>query len=270
MIIIGFDCAVSNMGVCVIDYNDLWIHQIKEGTRHLKHAIRNGNESELVDVLKSIDKALSFVKILYANVVDLSHGISANKVPILDYTKSLKYLLHYYDSFIQPDTILIEYQMTKNNISSNISAQIAYHYSNIDNVHITLKDSKHIKKTSTSTKKIGGVSDNINLSFAIDDMKHNVISHRAQIQAIEHEKKHVEIIGTSLKNSFHFSENLSYGHFIEKYSNKTANKKHTDANFRKFLSIYDENLLDIIDNTPNKTDDIADAFMMIYGWILKN
>ncbi len=270
MLIMGFDCAVSNMGVCVVDYNDLWIHQIKEETRHLKHAIKNNNETEMIDVLKSIDRTLSCVKILYTNVVDLSHGISANKVPILDYTKSLKYLLNYYDSFIQPDVVLIEYQITKNNISSNISAQIAYHYSAMDNVHFILKDNKRIKKTSTLTKKIGGVSNNINLSFAIDDMKYNVISHKAQIQANEYKKTHVEIIGTSLKNSFHFSENLSYGHFIEKYSNRTANKKHTDANFRKFLSVYDEKLLDIIDNTPNKTDDISDAFMMIYGWMLKN
>ena len=77
----------------------------------------------------------------------------------------------------------------------------------------------------------------------------------------------VELINPNIKNKYHIAPNGAYENFIVKYSNYTSNKKHCIYNFNYFV---ENTILDgynIINNTSNKIDDVADAFMMIYGYL---
>jgi hypothetical protein len=81
----------------------------------------------------------------------------------------------------------------------------------------------------------------------------------------------VSLVGPTLKNKICFSEDetLEYGTFIEKYASKyTANKNHSKANFLYWLDTH--NLTNLVrkNNIEKKNiDDIADAFMQIWGWL---
>jgi hypothetical protein len=81
----------------------------------------------------------------------------------------------------------------------------------------------------------------------------------------------IELVGPSLKNKICFSldETLTHGSFMEKYASKyTANKNHSKANFIYWLKLY--GLTSIIQENKiekKNIDDIADAFMQIWGWI---
>ncbi len=79
----------------------------------------------------------------------------------------------------------------------------------------------------------------------------------------------VILVGPSLKNKVWFSDNLKHGVFMAKYSNKyTANKNHTKANFLYWLKIYDlEHLISENKIAKKNIDDIADAFMQVWGWL---
>lgn len=75
------------------------------------------------------------------------------------------------------------------------------------------------------------------------------------------------IVNPCYKNKIHFSEELMYKNFANKYSrNYSANKAHSKENFLYFLKTF--NLEDKIVNIKKKNlDDIADSFMQIFGYI---
>lgn len=79
----------------------------------------------------------------------------------------------------------------------------------------------------------------------------------------------VSLVGPSLKNKVCFSQDdsLSHGAFMERYASKyTANKNHTKANFLHWLDMYDQ--VDVIEGIKKQNvDDIADAFMQVWGWL---
>ena len=74
-------------------------------------------------------------------------------------------------------------------------------------------------------------------------------------------------VNPSLKNSCQIdpSFNGSYQFFICKYSNYTANKKHTTHNFKYLCNLYK---LDI--SGLRKLDDIADAVIQCWAYCKKN
>lgn len=76
----------------------------------------------------------------------------------------------------------------------------------------------------------------------------------------------IQIVGPSLKNKIHFTNELQYGNFSGKYMNNyDANKNHSEANFLHLLT--NMNLLHLLKDIQKKNyDDIADAVMQIYGW----
>lgn len=81
----------------------------------------------------------------------------------------------------------------------------------------------------------------------------------------------VALVGPTLKNKVCFSdETLDHGTFMAKYASKyTANKNHCKANFLYWLEVYGFTKLISENKIAKKNiDDIADAFMQIWGWIL--
>lgn len=83
----------------------------------------------------------------------------------------------------------------------------------------------------------------------------------------EHAK--IYLVGPTLKNKIAFKKDLNHGVFMAKYASKyTANKNHTKSNFLYWLEIHNLNHLIKINKIAKKNiDDIADAFMQIFGWI---
>lgn len=243
-IIAGFDCAIKNLGICYIEYNDEWKNDIDSVGMALvnlyKQAHTFDNElfmTKAIVIINRLNDILnSIIKIIYLNVIDLVPGVPSKKATMLQRTKSLKALLHALDKKIKPDIVLIEYQMRQNDISRAISHQILYHYADFDNCDV----------------KCFVKSDQI-------DLQSNIVKN---IEA--------ELCGTTIKNSYALTEKGEYTNFIERYTNYTANKKHTDFNFKYFIKLFAPDRYDEIMNLKNKTNDIADAFMMIFGWLKKH
>lgn len=81
----------------------------------------------------------------------------------------------------------------------------------------------------------------------------------------------VQLVGPTLKNKVCFSpdETLEHGTFMAKYSSKyTANKNHSKSNFLYWLELNKMSEMLKENNIAKKNvDDIADAFMQIWGWL---
>jgi hypothetical protein len=77
----------------------------------------------------------------------------------------------------------------------------------------------------------------------------------------------VFIVGPTLKNKIYFAKHLEHSIFMEKYvRNYTANKNHTKANLLHWLKLFkQEHFLKGV--AKRNIDDIADAFMQIFGWL---
>jgi hypothetical protein len=87
-----------------------------------------------------------------------------------------------------------------------------------------------------------------------------IIFHYSNLEPLE-----VHLIGPSLKNKIYL-ENLQHCFFMEKYTTKySANKNHTKANFLRWMAL---KKISIPKEIKKKNyDDIADAFMQIFGWL---
>lgn len=74
-------------------------------------------------------------------------------------------------------------------------------------------------------------------------------------------------VGPTLKNKVHFAADLDHGGFMEKYSTTyAANKNHARKNLEHWLKIHNHE--HFLKNVPKKNwDDLADAFMQIFGWL---
>ena len=270
-IIAGFDCAASNMGICYIEFDDKWHGKIKI---HVLRLNKLYNEMEkmtqeqfvinALQIVRDIQKFIdNIIHIKFFNVIDLVPCVKVAKVPTLERTKRLKYLLHVLDQqFGTPDIVLIEYQMKQNDISRSISYQIAYHYVECNpNISVEQKNQCAQKKSLCKTIMQQNQLSN-SITYAIDTYPLTSITMNTTHQI-------VDIVGTSLKNAYSLSPDGEYANFISKYSNYTANKKHTTHNFLHYVKTFSGNKKEELQNISNKTDDIADSFMMIYGWLKK-
>jgi hypothetical protein len=264
-IIAGFDCAVSNLGICYIEYDDEWHNKVAKfilDLDQLYKTINQYNKTQLLNTIQIIiqkinDFVINIVSIKYFNVIDLIPGYKINKVPLMERTRNLKYLLCCLDQQLsRPDIVLIEYQMKQNDISRAISHQISYHYITTNvNVFMEYKE-QFIKKSSINNPN--------SITYAIDSYPiHSVLMNDNNSSII------VETVGTTLKNAYHIAPGGEYSNFIVNFSNYVANKKHTDYNFKYYIKQFMHNKYDELISISNKTNDIADAFMMIFNWLKK-
>lgn len=270
MRILGFDTAIKNLGIFCIKYNVEWMVNIKKSINVINNILTNINDYDIDEFLNIIEKELRIVNSIlqsiiiptFFNVVDLTANSTSavtdnsKSVTDLELTSSLKYLLSSLNLTIGPvDKVLIEYQMRPNTTMANISGQITYHYSQSDGTIIE----KTKTQTNPQTKTPYHLQHQISYAVSAYPIKSAIPSGS---------ETSVEIVGASLKNSYKIAPDGDYVNFITKYSNYTANKKHTVHNFKYFMEIfgYSEQIKDI----PNKLADIADSFCMIWAWLKKN
>ncbi len=289
MLIYCFDCAIENMGVCVIEFNEQWRTQLYAYNDELiskMHKLKGlGNDNvdsvslalqEIQEVLKNIDQTLkTILTIKYMNVIDLISERYVDEVDILERTMYVKKFMSIIDQTLinmTPDVVLIEYQMNMNDITRLISAQIAYHYMTDCNVIL-----EHKKKDLRKTRK-----KNVNFIPRKGVFTYGMQNEYALIQNVKEEnevkesvkdtcKPRIELISCALKNRFHIAPDGQYQHFIGRYSTSYLdNKHHTAYNFLYFVQKFGGDIEKrAIESMRNKCDDIADAFMMGFSWLKK-
>ncbi len=303
MIIFGFDCAIENLGICILHFNENWnvdvemiVKKINNMCCILEACASEGytsegytsegytSESSTPGVLSKIKCLINeinifinnIIKVNFINVVDLIPGKNAKDFSIVEKTTKLKYLLTALDDQSEkPDVVLIEYQMKANDISRILSAQIAYHYAALESdIMINNKNTKNRKDSALNQCSINYAVKEFPIEFnknkLIELVETPITS--ASVNPKLPCKRIVELVGASLKNIYKIAPDGDYGNFISKYSAYTANKKHTTYNMLYFMDNFtnNDNIKNIFKNIPNKINDMADAFMMCFGWLIKN
>lgn len=245
MIILGFDCAIKNLGICCIEINDNWREEVAEIIDELnrfystmdQYADKSKFLSKIEEIFTRIVKLLdSMFQIRFLNIIDLIPGKKVLTVKYKDILKSLKYTLYCLNKQLpKPDKVLIENQMNINDKARGISRYIEEFYTDISDVDVSI-------------------------TYAID--AYPILA----IKPVKTKPCDVVIVAPTLKNGYKTdpSELGDYSTYIEKYSNYTANKKHTTWNFKYFMEVFGKK--QEIQSINNKLDDISDAFMMTYAW----
>lgn len=269
-LIASFDAAVENLGVCYVQYDEDWRSKISTHVDNL-HALYETIDSLSMDEFLNAAKPIihninsfidNIIHIKFFNVFDLIPGTTARSVPMLERTRRLKHLLKQIDHTLpNPDIVLIEYQMKQNDISRTISNQIAMHYIDSGNQIIEYTSGTSVKRQPLNRDQ----PLNTNITYAVK--LNPLIALDLDLKSIVKLKPSpiVELVGPTLKNTVSLMPNGHYSNFIMKYSNYTANKKHTSANFGRYAKVFNIDLSSI----NNKIDDIADGFMMIFAWLKK-
>lgn len=245
MIILGFDCAIKNLGICCIEVNDNWRNEVAEIISELNEFYASMNKysdkSIFLDKVKEIFIRIgnlldSIFHIRFLNIIDLIPGKKVLAVKYKDILKSLKYTLYCLDKQLpKPDKVLIENQMNINDKARGISRYIEEFYTDISDI-------------------------DVNITYAIGSYPVKVY------KPIKTKPCDVVIVAPTLKNGYKTdpSESGDYATYIAKYSNYTANKKHTTWNFKYFMETFGKK--EELNSVNNKLDDISDAFMMTYAW----
>lgn len=261
-IIIGFDCAVKNLGVAVVEVID-WRKEINE----LEKKIQSVCISTITyDTCKNLIEQISvladnFIQIKYLDVYDVIPDKKMKESKALERASSLKGALNNIDVICkdlkcEPDTILVEFQMAPNNKINDNFSQIVYHY---------IQSSDSFKCKFTHKVCDGGGSNRLS------------------------KKSSVIVVNAGVKNKVRISAQGGHQRFLEKYkSHYTANKAHTIFNFQKFCETFNQiSSFEHLINQPKSKQkkksstsnkiikkqnikDIADAFMMIVGYVMKN
>lgn len=265
MLIFGFDPAIENLGIVVVDFIVDWRDKIKKYIDDLDDLY---NKIESLNTLEFLSKSLqiineldSFVSkiihIRWFNVIDLIPGRKIKDVDQCERTRLLKTVLCALDKqFDKPSLVLIEYQMGPNDISRNLASQIMYHYvDNATNV-FNLKSQKNRLEESNEC-----------ITYAVKDFP---IDTSIDTSICNTTSCEVKFIPAGLKNSYHVTKNGIYSNFISKSSNYVANKAHTSYNFEYFIKCMMNDGDKILNTILNKKADFSDAFMMIYGYLKKN
>jgi hypothetical protein len=290
MIIFGIDCAVENLGIAIVRFDENWqdkiqmiINQLHELYGNVSTLSKTEFVSHSMSIITNADKILSQILIVeWFNVIDLIPGNLIDEVPAIERIRRVKGMLSRLDQqFNKPDLVLIEYQMGPNDIARMISVQIAHHYmTDIDVVveqktkdlrKLRKKDDSVVVPVNTITYAVGGypligtdgVGNNINDKIVNTNDTTDVNT------ADDNKTKHtqVEFVGPTVKNKYHIAPDGAYENFIVKNSNYIANKKHCVYNFQHFVKNMITGGGKIIDNIANKADDMSDAFMMIFGYL---
>ncbi len=177
-------------------------------------------------------------KIIYMSRIDMFPSTSIKNTNVVQRARATKSALHQIDSSVSFDKVLIEDQ-TINKLSSEVMYQIAYHYSDNEEIDDYVLVSAH---EPISFKK---------------DKPHQLI-----------------IQDPRLKNLITIGPNLEIGKF---YAENTdlyeANKKHAKANFEQYISIFGNTELKcsyakLTRKNSRKGRDVADSFMQLLSHVI--
>ncbi len=290
MLIFSFDCAAKNLGICVCRFNQNWETEMMEHINNIN--VIKSNLSKLdditqINIMKDIFNIINnfisnIFKVVWYNTADLMPNVNIKKKITTDLTVNLKALLNYMDIFGKPDLVLIEHQMKLNDISRILSYQIMYHYTvpeqkyefklpNLFDIFYNVHKNNIMQNNVNCNGETNNVNDNnnretnnTNNANGTND-NNNIQNNTNNANNANDKRPLIKVLACNIKNSVSFTEEGRYYNFIEKYSNYTANKKHTTYNFRYYLEKVD----DMKYPKKIKLDDCADAFMMIVG-CLKN
>ena len=255
--ILAYDSAIENLGICLVEYDTQW--RIKVAA-----LMQTKDEGKIWSKLEELDKILSkIINIVWLNVVDLLPD--DGKTNHIQKTNLLKTILHAVDKTVgKVDVVLIENQMTPNDKTRSMSAQISNHYCGYGGIELCEKVGK--KKKVKTKDKVQSTCEKITYAS-----KMFPIHFVDKVNGPE-----VIMVGPSLKNKYDLDAHMPYSSFAMKYaSNYTANKEHAVHNFKYFLhSMGFVNIINELDSiktlAKNKIADIADSFMMIYAWLRSN
>lgn len=288
MLIFSFDVASKNMGVDVIEFNEHWRDDVRDLLREIEQCKveqckveqykveqckveqckTQSNLRDIVSLLKKINKFLdNILRIIWVNKVDVVPTKTYKQAKISDITRGLKAFLHDLDRMTaRPDLILVETQMKHNDTTRLMSVQIEYHYAEILTssayaLSFSTKSEaevKHATDTRAKTKAIAPViSTTLNPVIAAEIKKEPRIAY----------------VGGALKNTISLCREGLYAKFAVKYaSSYSANKAHASYNFLRYLEVFDEITLSRLcrgATRVSKMDDVADAFMMCFAYLLR-
>ena len=231
--VLSFDCADKTLGVCLVAYLPSEI--ISETIELIRS---DSPEKQVPQTINLVNNVLSiraywlFNLLPDAIVRDTEDSVRLSRLKYA--LKSIRKILD--RASIKIDKIIVEYQMGQNDLSRLISSAIQYEFVDVDSkIQVTIGQLCDEKK---------------DLSESCNVKSSDCIS-----------------IGPAHKNSFSFTQNLSYGVFAAKYkTTTTANKHHTAENFKYFLGLQGINLKGL----HKEINHIADAFMQAAYWIIHN
>lgn len=301
MIIFGIDCAVENLGLCIVSFDELWrekVISIIDNLNNLYENINSFTKEEFINeaykiVTNATDIVDNILSIKWFNVIDLIPGNSLNEVSVLDRTRRLKSMLVAMDNqFDKPDLVLIEYQMGPNDVARMISSQIAYHYTDYTDINIIAKTIDYRKERKKKNGDTIAIPINT-ITYAVSHFPLGNTTDKTTDKLIDKTTSkttgksidkttskttgksidkipEISLVNPALKNKYFIAPDGSYENFIVKLSNYTANKKHCIHNFHYYVKTMMKNGGDILDNVTNKADDMSDAFMMIFAYLKKN
>lgn len=257
MIIYSFDCAVKNLGVCIAEIDVDWRKKVDVLADRLLEVETLGLD-EIHETLLELEAVLDgMFKVLWVNTLDISGGVKARDLTGDQIMQRIKYVLTCIDSQMpRPSAVLIERQMKVNPIASAVSNFIQGYYTIVqpeNTVFKALLEDFPLRKERVSGAKTG------KRDPTATGFRHNGDLHLGAT---------VHVVGAALKNSFQVDPSPAgaHGAFSAKYSNYTANKKHSTHNFKYYMERTEWR--NGICGTK-KLDDVSDAFMMALGWSLR-
>lgn len=298
MFILGYDSAVENLGVCCVEIDDQLDDKIEPVLKKLLQVLKGTSKKDkkskdefynvLLSNLKKLNEFYSkAIRIHFANVFDLIPGEKPD-TKFMQYTSRLKKVLNVVDSHCpKVDVVLIEYQMKINSTTPFMASQIAYHYSSLHDGPMIYHTHDKAKRMSKPKGTICyGVDFNKNESLdlkTIESKTNTIESKNNTIKSTINSTPEIFVVGPTLKNMYKIAPDGDYQNFIVEYNNYNANKAHSEYNYLYFVKMMEDQLQDfniqtflknkksrVRNKTKFKVDDIADAFMMCYGWYVEN
>lgn len=266
MLIFGFDCGTVNFGVAAVDVCDK--AELKAFMKKWTAKIKNLYSAESLELSKKdwlnnivlslelLDQELKkLINMRFVNTFQLIPKLNAEtKNTVME---NLSIVLNSLVATIgQPDIILIEKQMSINTTAMDIVGGIEMFFRNlkpenlVDDQDNTLQSAPYLTTNDLH---------NASLPVAFNYWPIKWVRPRNNIQIL--------VMSPVAKNKVALGGN-ELGNFIAKYStNYTANKNHADANFAVFIQAFGLEQLMKSRRAKQKTNDAADAFMMILAYV---
>ncbi len=304
MRILSFDCGTINLGVTCILFDEYYADKINNMGKKLnniyssiikkqldKEAIINNIKEYLIELNNILS---NIINIEWINTVNLIGNKSINDVNNMEIYYKLKYFLSSLDQTVgKPDKVLIEYQMGPNAKANKISDCISYHYMELNKkicYGIINKKNKYKRYSSEiafnkyklseinlsddkNDKNVNDTKDDKNDKNINDtkDTKDDKKINNTKDNSEESYDEQVILINPGLKNTYSFTNEIKHECFLLKYTNYTANKKHTESNFLHFLNVIkgEKYIKELKTELNNKLFDVSDSFMAVIAWLKK-
>lgn len=270
MLVFGFDCGTVNFGVAAVEvcsratlkeFIKKWTVKIKS-LYSLKSLSLDKTEwlNNIADHLKQLDQEFNqLINMRFVNTFQLIPKLDVeNKCHVME---NLSIVLNSLVATTgQPDIILIEKQMSINTTAMDIVGGIEMFFRNskpqtiIDGLEDELED---VQQQNEHVSREAQHNELIPIAFSYWPIQWVKPCNNIQILVMSPVAKNKVALGGN-----------ELGNFIAKYStNYTANKNHADANFAIFIQAFGPKELMKTKRAKQKTNDAADAFMMILAYI---